>query len=429
MNRIYIFLFVIFFTIPAHAASQVDQIRSGGVKAWVMKDNTLPIIAVKIAFKDAGYAHDPDGKEGLANFVSGTLNEGAGEYDSQTYQRLLDENAIALGFDADRDDFYITLKTVSGNLDLALKLLKSAFFEPLFNSEDIERVRAQIATSIVKAEESGDYLAAKKFSEVAYAGTAYAKQKDGNLETLKNISADDLINYVANNFARDNMIISIVGDVNDTSAQQIVAQLTEKLPQSAINKKIPDITALPKTEPQKVQINNPQTKIVFGNMGVKRSDPNFFAAYLLAHILGGDGFQSKLVYEVREKRGLAYYIGTDLNNMDHSDLLIGAVGTTADQEKAVINLIRSTYSKIYQNGVTKEELDAAKGYIMGSFALNLDKNEKLAAYLVMMQQENLGMDYLDKRNGYIDSVTLEQVNSVAKQLLAPDSLIFISAGQ
>lgn len=430
INRIALFLFVILFSSPAFAAAKVEQISSGGVKAWVIKDNTLPIVAVKIAFKGAGYAHDPEGKQGLANFVSGTLNEGAGEYDSQTYQRLLDENGIDLGFDADRDDFYITLKTVSGNLDLALKLLKSAFFEPLFNSDDIERVRSQIATNIRKADESADYLAAKKFSEVEFATHPYARVKDGTVETLSSISADDLITYVANNFARDNMVVGIVGDVTDNSAQQIVSQLTEKLPQNAVTTKLDDFTTYPKNiQPQKVLINNPQTKIIFATPALKRKDPLFFPEYLLAHILGGDGFQARLVKEVREKRGLAYYVGTSVQNMDHADMLIGSVGTTAEQEQDVIGLVRQVYAGLQQKGITAAELDEAKGFLTGSFALNLDKNEKLASYLVMMQQENLGMDYLDKRNGYINAVTLEQVNTMAKLLLDPQSLVFVSAGQ
>ena len=429
MKKIYVFLFVIFFSFSANAAAKVEELSSGGVKAWMIKDNSLPIIAVKIAFKGAGYAHDPAGKQGIANFVSGTLNEGAGEYDSQTFQRMLDENAIELGYDADKDDFYITMKTVSGNLDLALKLLKSSIFEPLFNSDDIERVRSQIATNIRKADESADYLAGKKFAEVMFPKHPYSYLKDGDLTTLNNISAEDLVLFVANKFGRDNVTIGIVGDVTDNTAQQIVAQITEKLPQNANTTTIADFNSYPVTLPAKVNINNPQTKIIFASKGTKRQSPDFFPAYVLSHILGGDGFQSRLVNEVREKRGLAYYIGTSIQNMEHADLLVGAVGTTAEQENEVIELIKTTYSGIQTKGVTKAELDDAKGYLTGSFALNLDKNEKLASYLVMMQQENLGIDYLDKRNGYIQAVTLEQVNNLAKTLLSPEAIVFISAGQ
>ena len=428
VNKLYTFLFVIFFAFNAQAG-KVDEISSGGVKAWVLKDNTLPVIAVKIAFKGAGFAHDPAGKQGVANFVSGTLNEGAGQYNSQQFQRMLDENAIELGYDADKDDFYITMKTVTSNLDLALKLLKSSLTEPLFNSEDIERVRAQIANNIHKADESGDYLAAKKFAEIMFPNHPYANLKDGTITTLNNISAEDLVLFVANKFARDNITIGIVGDVTDSSAQQIISQITEKLPQNVNTNKLSDFTTYPVVAPSKVTINNPQTKIIFGSKGVKRGSPEFFPAYVLNHILGGDGFQAHLVKEVREKRGLAYYIGTSIQNLDHADILIGAVGTTAEQEGQVIALIKSSYADLQKAGVSKAELDDAKGYLTGSFALNLDKNEKLAAYLVMMQQENLGMDYLEKRNSYIQAVTLEQVNNEAKLLLSPDSLVFVSAGQ
>lgn len=428
MNRIKIFLILILLASPAFATSKVDELSSGGVKAWVIKDNSLPIIAVKIAFKKAGYAHDKPSKQGIANFVAGTLNEGAGQYDSQTFQRLLEENAIQLGFDADRDNFYITLKTVTGNLDLALNLLKTALFEPHFNGDDIERVRAQIATNIRKSDEDGNFLAAKKFFETMFAGHPYSNLKDGSIITLNNISAEDLILFVANNFARNNMVVSIVGDVNDISAQQIVAQLTEKLPQTANTNNIADITAYPKSAPQKVAINNPQTKIIFAVPAVKRSSPEFFPAYVLAEILGGDGFQSRLVKDIREKRGMAYYIGTYLDNMDHADLLVGSVGTKSEQTDEVINLIKTNFAQIQKNGVTQVELDNTKSFLTGSFALNLDKNEKLAAYLNVMQLENLGADYLEKRNKYIKAVTLEQVNNLAKTLILADSIVFVSAG-
>ena len=343
-------VFLFFVTVfPASAATKVDEFSSRGVKAWTITDNTLPIVAVKLSFKNAGFAHDPEGKQGLSYFVASTLNEGAGEWDSQSFQKALDENAIQMQFAADADNFYITLKTISSNLDLALKMLKSALTTPHFNTEDVERVRAQIATNIKKSDESAGFLASKKFNEIMFAGHPYSNTEMGSLESLASITPDDLITYVANNFARQNLVLGIVGDVDANLAETIVRQIAEKLPTEQRLRPIKNTQNLPTGVQANVRINNPQTTIIFGSKGVKRSDPNFFAAYVLDHILGGDGFESRLVNEIREKNGMAYYIGTSLSNMDNADLWLGSVGTKANQTTQVIELIKKEYSRLSGN--------------------------------------------------------------------------------
>jgi len=429
MNKLKIFVLFLLLPCFASAATKVNEVTSRGVKAWVITDNSLPIVAVKLSFKNAGFAYDPAAKQGLAYFVASTLNEGAGEWDSQAFQKALDENAIQMQFAADADNFYITLKTISSNLDLALKMLSAALTNPHFNGDDVQRVRAQIATMISKSDEEAGFLAGKKFNEIMFKNHPYSNLEMGSLTSVAAITPDDLINYIATKFARQNLVVGIVGDVDANLAETIVREIAGNLPLKPSFAAIKAVESFPSNIVQNVHINNPQTTIIFGSKGIKRSDPNFFAAYMLDHILGGDGFESRLVNIVREKNGMAYYIGTSLHNADYADLWLGSVGTKANQTAQVIDLIKKEYKKMADKGVTQKELDAAKSYITGSFALNVDKIEKLASYLVMMQLEDLWLEYLEKRNSYVDAVTLEQVNTLAKALISAESLVFVTAGK
>jgi zinc protease len=409
-------------------ANEVKEIEVNGVKAWVIEDNFLPIISIQIAFKNAGYASDAKEKQGLAYFVSGMLNEGAGKYTSQQFQRDLEENAIEFAPDVDQDNFYISLKTLSDNLDKTLDLTSSALTHAKFGEQEIERVRGQILSSIVKAEENPQEVASRKFSKAYFGEHPYANAKEGELETIKLINAADMQSFVKSAFAKDNMVISIVGDVDDQEAGDIVSALTEGLPEKSAVLPVEEFKAYPAGNLESFKMNNPQTYVMFGSKGVARLDKDYYAAFVLNNILGGSGFQSRLVQEVREKNGLAYSIGTGLQPMKGASLLYGVSSTKNASVDESIKIIKAQFEEISKNGVTEKELADAKAFITGSFGLNLDKNEKLAFFLLSMQIQGLDKDFLEKRNEYINSVTIEQVNKLSKWLLEPSSLVFVRVG-
>ena len=248
------------------------------------------------------------------------------------------------------------------------------------------------------------------------------------METVGKITTADLHQYVNDNFAKDNLIISIVGDVDETKAKELLTKLTANLPDKSKATPLPEVANYPKGEMISVKMNNPQTYVIFGEQGIARNDKDYYAAYILNHILGGDGFSARLMTEVREKNGLAYGVGTNLESMNKADLLVGVVSTKSQSVDQSIKIIQNEFKRIADNGITPAELKDSKDYIIGSFGLNLDKNENLASFLTSMQLYNLGQDYLDKRNNYFKSVTIDQVNALAKRLIKPENLVFIKVG-
>ena len=424
---IYAILFVFVLFAPAQAVD-VNIVEANGVRAWVIKDNILPIVSVEIAFKNAGSGHDPEGKEGVGYQVSSMLNEGAGEYDSQEYQRLLEENAIQFVPRLDKDNFYISLKTLTENLSLAVDLTSVAMSKPIFTADDYERIKGQTLTVLKKENESQSEVAGKAFEKIMFGTHPYSRHKEGDEATLEKITPEDLHQYVHAKFARDNIIISIVGDVDDEVAKEIVANLTKDLPEKSQTTELPVFDSYPKASINQIHMNNPQTYVIFGEKGIKRDDKDYYAAYILNHIFGGSGFSARLMTEVREKNGLAYSIGTALQPMDKAELFAGVVSTKSQDVEQSIKIIQTEFKRMAEKGINAQELKTAKDYITGSYGLNLDKNENLAAFMVSLQIFGLPPEYLNKRNDYFKSVTLEQINAVAKRLIRPESLVFIKVG-
>ena len=422
-----LFLVAIFCPFAANA-NEVKEIEAHNTKAWVIEDHQLPIISVQLVFKNAGYAHDPKNKQGLGFFTSSALNEGAGNISSKEFQATLEQEGIEFSPDIDEDNFYLSIKTISSKLDTALKLAKLAITKPSFNPEDVERVRGQIYSILKKDNEDDEVVAQKSFNKEFFKDHPYSNIKDGTEESVSSITPDDLHNFVKEKFARDNVVVSIVGDVDDDTSKKILSDLASGLPEKSVTSKVPEFTNYPKAFDKKVKLNNPQTKVLFALKGIKRQDPDYYAAYLLNHIFGGDGFSARLVQQVREKNGLAYYIGTTLQSNDEADLFMGTVATKNESVDKSVAIIKYEFQKLSEKGVTEKELEEAKSYITGSFGLNLDKNEKLALFLTSMQLNNLGKDYLEKRNDYFNSVTLDQVNKVVKELIRPEKLVFIRVG-
>ncbi len=409
-------------------AADVNIVEANGVKAWVVKDNILPIVSVEVAFKNAGSAHDPAGKDGLGYQVASMLNEGAGEYTSEEYQRLLEENAIGFTPNLDKDNFYISIKTLTENIPLAIDLANVALSKPNFTEPDFARIKGQTLTILKKADESEGEVAQKTFEKTMFGTHPYSRHKEGDEANLAKITAADLHQYVKGNFAKDNIIISIVGDVDEDSAKEIVAKLTANLPDKSTGSELPAFDAYPKGAINQVKMNNPQTFVLFGERGIKRGDKDYYAAYILNHILGGSGFSARLMTEVREKNGLAYGVGTGLENMNKAELLAGEVSSKNQSVDQSIKIIQAEFKRISDNGISAGELKYAKDFITGSYGLNLDKNENLCAFLISMQIYGLPPEYLNRRNDYFKSVTLEQVNALAKHLIRPENLLFIKVG-
>jgi len=401
---------------PSQAAARIQHLISpGGIEAWFVQDATVPLIAMEYAF-GGGATQDPVNKPGVGNLVADLLDEGSGELDSRTFHERLDRRAIQLSFTSTRDYFRGSLRMLKDTRDEAFELLRTSLTSPHFDSADVERIRAQVISGLRRDTANPTALAGRKFLEVAFGDHPYGRQANGTLESVAKIDVADLKDYVRRVLARDTLKIAVVGDVDPATLGQLLDKTFGGLPAKASLVPVPDIA--PAKPPQRafIPLDVPQTVVTFGGPGFMRHDPNFMAAYVVNHILGGSGLSSRLYHEVREKRGLAYSVYESLLWMDHSAVFVGNTGTRADRAGETVDAIDKEIRRMAENGPTQQELDEAKSYLKGSQMLALDTSAKLASALLQYQLDRLPIDYIEKRNAIVDAVTLGDARKAAQRL-------------
>ena len=403
-------------------------ISPGGIEAWLVHDTTLPLVAMEIAFI-GGAAQDPADKPGVASLTSSLLDEGAGDLDSRAFQDRMAEKAIELRFDASRDSLGGSLRTLSENVDDAFALMALAVNAPRFDDEAVERIRQGQLAQLRRRLNDPSSLASLGWSAAAFPGHPYGRPVAGTLESVPTISRDDLKAFVGRTLARDNLKIAVVGDITAEKLGPALDAMFGALPAKA------QLTPVPDVEPRGLgtdvvkTLDVPQTSIVFGGIGLKRDDPDFIPAFVLNHIFGGSAFSSRLFSEVREKRGLAYSVYSHLAPLDHTALILGGTATKNERAGESATLIRSEYQRLLTVGPSEEELEDAKSYLIGSFALRFDSSAKVASQLLQIQIDKLGIDYIDIRNQLVAAVTLDDVKRAAARLNEHPKLLFSLVGK
>lgn len=422
------FAFLTLIARPAYALNIERVVSPGGIEAWLVEEYEVPVITMEVSWM-GGAASDPAGKLGLANMVSGLLDEGAGDMDSEAYQRRLEASNASLSYSQDTDYFNAHLKTLSENRDEAFALLQVALAKPRFDKPAVERVRAQIQSMIVRNETDPQWLATTAWFKAMLGNHPYARPSQGTAKTVAAITPADLKAYTKDTFARDNMKIGIVGPITPAELGSLLDKTFGDLPAHAKLTQVPDAHVNEKAKTIVIRKPFPQSTVLFGGKGLRRDDPDFVPAYVMNYMLGGGGFSSRLTNEVREKRGLAYSIGTYLYPMRHAALYLGQVGTKNASVGTSLALIRQEYARMAEHGVSDKELSDAKTYLTGSYPLRFDSNSKIAGELLAIQQENLGLDYVTKRNGMIEVVTKADIARTAKRLLRANALVVAIVGE
>ena len=422
--------FFLVFLLPFTASATKIQpvISPGGIKAWLVQEPTIPLLSISFSFA-GGATIDRPGRKGTGNMVSGLLDEGAGPYNSLAFQTKLEELAVRISFDADRDSFSGSMRTLSKNQDAAFELLRLALNEPHFEAEAVERIRGQIVTGLIEDGEDPNAIGGRLWFKTAFPDHPYGLSSKGNLETVKAITIDDLRTFLAKALAKDRLSIGIVGDISAQEVGPLLDWAFGELPQSTDIPAVPDVVPVSQGVTKVVQKAIPQSLVIFGGPGLKRDDPDWYAAYILNYVLGGGGFSSRLNEEVREKRGLAYSIYSYLYPLDHAAVHLGGVGTQNSRVAEALQVIKQQIRQMRDEGITAKELAHAKLFLNGSFPLRLTSSSRIAHLLLAIQQQNLGVDYLDRRPKLFNAVTLEDIARVAKRLLRPEKMLIVVVGQ
>ena len=414
--------------VSAAPVAPVERVVTpAGIEIWYVREPNIPVISVSLGFR-GGTALDPADKPGLANFALGLLDEGAGDMDSLAFQQAVVNRAIQLSGDASRDLVTVSLQTLSRHRDEAFGLLGLALGEAHFAAEPVERVRKQILNTLADEERSPRSIAARDWFRDVFAEHPYSRRANGTEEAVGAITPEDLKAWAKGRFARNNLIVGASGDVAPAEIARLVDLALAGLPARVDIAAVPE-AAFPETgATQVVRMPLMQSIVVFGLPGMKREDPDFYAAYVMNYILGGGGFTSRLYQEVREKRGLAYSVYSYLAPLEHAGLYMGGVATRNDGVVETLDIIRAEIARLGEHNISAEELAMAKQYLTGAFPLRLDTGGKVARILLQMQFEGLGIDYLERRNNYIGAVTLDDTARVARRLLDPERMRVMIVG-
>lgn len=414
---------------PCEAAPRIQRVVAGDVEAWLVEDHANPIIALQLAFRSGGSASDPADRGGLARMTAALLDEGAGDLDSQAFQGRLQDLSIHLGFDAGLDTLSGSLETLTQNREAAFDLLRLALTQPRFDAEAVTRIRSQLEAQLRRSAEDPNAVASRRLWAEMFPGLPYGRPVDGDEQSIGRIGQEDLRRFVRERMARDRVIVGVVGDLTPAELAPLLQRTFGGLPATAAASTVADVRPVAAGTVVTIDMDVPQSAIAFAQPGLKRSDPRFYALTILNQILGGGGLSSRLFEEVREKRGLVYSVSTALVPLDHAGVIVGGAGTQTASVAEAIGVIRSEWRRLATDGVTPAELADAKTYLTGSFPLRFAGSSRLAGLLVSIRRDDLGIDYLERRNALIASVTEAQANALAKDLLAPEQLAVVVVGR
>ena len=408
-------------------AFEIKQVTSNsGITAWLVEDHKNPLITMQFMVR-SGSSIDPKTKTGLAYLVSGLLDEGAGDLDSKSFQVALEKNSIALSFNARMDSFSGTLSTLTETKEEAFLLLALAIKEPRFDPEPTLRVKSQIAASLRASKENPNNIAGKLWWQLAFPSHAYGRPKKGTPETLASITREDMKDYVNKNLIKDNISISVVGDMTTGELSAVLDDIFGDLPSSSSRNELRNTRVKNSGETVIVERDIPQSVVIFGHDGIKRDDADWYAATILFEILAG-GFGSRLTEEIREKRGLTYGVAAYPLPLDKAGVIVGSVSTVNGRVAESIRLIRDIWRRFGEEGPTIEEIQNAKDYINGSFSLRFTNSKTIVGVLNALQRFDLGKNYIEERPNLIEKVTPEDLKRVAKRIFKAESLTFVIVG-
>ncbi len=426
MQRLLAILLLALTALPATAA-EVRNIDLGKqAQVWFVEDHTVPIVSFSVSLP-GGSAHDPRAKPGLAAITAAMMDEGAGNLNSAAFHQALAAKAIQFSARAERDFTVISVSSLAADAGEAMRLLQLALTRPRFDNEPLARVRASIIQSLEQDAAEPGQVAARAFMRDFFNGHPYGHASNGDVASVNAVTQADLRAFAKGHWVKNGLKIAVAGDITQAAVTRLLGQTFAPLPGTAVAPPR-DVGRLGRPGVHIVPMNVPQPAAVFGLPGIMRSDPDFIPGYVANYILGGGGFSSRLMDEVRTKRGLTYGVSTSLNPYAKASVMIGQVGTRANAINQTLQVVRQTMTDFAAQGPTQAELDDAKTYLTGSFPLAFASNTGIAAQLGTFQRQGLDVGYVVRRNSLIQAVTIEDVRRAARRLFDPARLTVIVAG-
>lgn len=415
-------------TVESKKLLNIEKVVSKkGITAWLVEDPSIPVISMRFSFKGAGSANESVETQGLARLLSNTMDEGAGDLDSQAFQKELQDLSIGLSFNSGRDHFGGSVKTLTKNSERAFELLEKAVMSPRFDDAPVQRMKRANQSRIRSSLSNPDWMAARVLNDVAFAGHPYALNSGGTLSTLEAITPEDLRAFRAKHLGKNNLVVAVAGDISAKRLKIILDNVFSGLPDVA-ESDVADLTLQNAGGIAIYKQDIPQSVVEIMQAGISRDDPDYFAAQVMNYVLGSSGFGSRLTEEIREKKGLTYGVYSSFYNLDKLAAMSVSTSTKNESVPEMLAAIQTEFSKMRDDGVTQTELDDAKAYLLGSLPLSLTSTDKISGLMLSLMRDDLPVDYLDIRAKAISDMALDDIARVAKHLLNPNQFITVLVG-
>ena len=413
---------------PAAAVDIKEVTTPLGIKAWLVEDRSVPIVNLAFSFA-GGLASDPEGQTGVTSLMAILLTDGAGPLAGQAFRRREEDSEVSLGFGVSFDRLSGSLRTLSANRDEGFELLRLAMADPRFDPEMVEQRRAQAISNVNQSDQRPAGVAGRVMMATVFAGHPYAANAEGLRSGLKAVTVEDIKARARTLLSRGSLVIAAVGDIDAAELSRQLDRAFGALPAGSAPAELPQWK--PQTRSRTIVIERPvpQSTVQIAMPGIARNDPDWYAAFVMNHILGGGGLGSRLVGEVREKRGLAYGVSSGLRLYDKASLLVISTASANEKVAEAVKVIRAEMARLRTDGVTAEELADAKTYLAGALPVSLDSSGSIANLLYSLQIDGLPPDHLDRRPALIAAVTAEDVRRVAGRLLRDDAMTTVVVGK
>lgn len=401
---------------------------SSGARVYFVENHDLPMLDINVEFA-AGSAMDTASKSGCANLVRHLLSLGARGLSEDQIATALADVGAQLKNNFDRDRAGLALRTLSSErerkqaLDIFARIIQS----PEFPQEILLREKARIVSSIKESSTKPDYIGERELMKMLYSSHPYGFNELGEIDTLNNLQREDLVTFYRSYYVAGNAVIAIIGDVTRLEAAAIAEQLTDNLSSSGQKTEIPTVS-IPVAGIKRIPHPATQSHIQLAYPGLRRSDPDYFPLLVGNHILGGGGFISRLMEEVRQQRGLAYSVYSFFSPYKEQGPFQIGLQTKKEQSEEALALTQKVLKDFVASGPTEEELLAAKQNIIGGFPLRIDSNSKILSYLSMIGFYNLPLTYLTDYLEAVEAVTTEQIKQAFQRRIQPDSMVTVVVG-
>lgn len=405
-----------------------DVTSRKGISIWVVEDHSLPVISLRFAFSGSGSMHDTVEKQGLARLVSNTMDEGAGDMDSHAFQKTLSDHAITLRFDASRDNYSGHVKTLSKNKETAFSLLKLALTKPRFDSEPVERMRQSNLSRIRHDMTDPEWMAARLSNDIVFEGHPYALNSGGTLTSLKKITQEDLRNFVKESLTLDRLKVVVAGDVNAEDIAATIDDIFGDLPAGSSQGTSQSATVQNQGTVTLYKKDIPQSLVEISMPGIRQDHHDYAVAEVMNFIFGGAGFGSRLMDEIREKRGLTYGIYSGLSMMAETDTIEISASTKNESAAEMIALIKAEMDKMARTAPSDEEVQKAINYLIGSVPLDMTSTDKISSILLHMTTHCIDPNYFDKRENMLRQVKPANILRLSQQYLDPKRMTIVVVG-